>query len=122
MIGGCGVLRGYDVNMRQMILDTYQATGHCPPGMRRSIQRWAHNIVLQRMTGNKSNSELSGHYLFLLVIFKMIWPQENYYECIVFISNKTSNAKIFHLMAVSRALRRLGYTRKTSHLQLLIRH
>ena len=107
-----GGSRGYDIDMRRMVLDTYQTTGHFPPGMRRSIQRWAHNTIPRRKTGNKSNSELSGHYLFLLVLFK--WPQANYYECIAFIANETPNAKIFNQKAVSRALRRLGYTRKVT--------
>ncbi len=64
------------------------------------------------MTGNKSRSKLSGHYLFLLVLFKMIWPHSFYFECISFIANKTHNAKISNKMAISRALRKLGYTTK----------
>jgi hypothetical protein len=64
------------------------------------------------MTGNKSHSELSGNYLFLLVLFKMIWPHSSYYECIAFIAKETNNAKIFNEMAISRALRKLGYTTK----------
>ena len=55
-----GGSRGYDVNMRRMILDTYQATGHCPPGMRMSVQRWAHHIVLRRMTGNNPTPNCPG--------------------------------------------------------------
>ena len=69
-----GGVRGYDIPLCQMILDTYQSTGQCPTGMRRSVQLWAHKIIPRRMTGNKSNSELSGHYLMLLVVFKMIGP------------------------------------------------
>ena len=71
-----GGSRGYDIDMRRMVLDTYQTTGHFPPGMRRSIQRWAHNTIPRRKTGNKSNSELSGHYLFLLVLFKRYGPRQ----------------------------------------------
>ena len=97
-----------------MVLDNYQATGHCLLGMRRSVQRWAYNIVPQRMTGNKSNSELSGNHILLLVIFKTIWPQVNYYKCIAFIASETSNANIFNEKAVSRALCCLGYTRKVT--------
>jgi len=64
------------------------------------------------MTGNKSRSELSGDYLFLLVLFKMIWPHSSYYKCIAFIANETNDAKIFNKMAISRALRKLGYMTK----------
>ena len=64
------------------------------------------------MTGNKPRSELIGEYLFLLVRFKMIWPHSSYYECIAFIANESDDARIFSLMAVSRALIKLGYTTK----------
>ena len=102
------------VSIRFQGIRVFYLIHHFPPRMRRSIQRWAHNTIPRRKTGNKSNSELSGHYLFLLVLFKMIWPQANYYECIAFIANETPNAKIFNQKAVSRALRRLGYTRKVT--------
>ena len=78
----------------------------------RSVRRWARNHIPCRMTGNKSCSELSGYYFFLLVLFKMIWPHLSYYECTAFIANETNDAKIFNKMAISRALRKLGYTTK----------
>ena len=64
------------------------------------------------MTSNKSRSELSGDYLLLLVLFKMIWLHSSYYECIAFIANETGDARIFSQMDVSRALTKLGYTTK----------
>ena len=45
------------------------------------------------MTGNKSRSQLSGDYLFLLVLFKMIRPHTSYYKCIAFIANETNDAR-----------------------------
>ena len=66
------------------------------------------------MTGNKPVSSLSGQYLLLLVLFKLIWPQANYYECITFIANESDDAKIFTEKQVSLALRKLGYTRKVT--------
>jgi hypothetical protein len=68
----------------------------------------------KRMTGNKPISELSGEYLLLLVLFKLIWPQANYFECIAFIANQTDNAKIFMEGDIGKALRRLGYTMKVT--------
>ena len=65
-----------------------------------------------RMTGNKPRSKLSGEYLFLLDLFKMIWPHSSYYKCIAFIANESKELRIFSLVAVSRALRKLGYTTK----------
>ncbi len=111
-IGGS---RGYDIPFRQMILDGYQAGNPAPEGMLRIVQRWAVNgVVLLRMTGNKSSSALSGQYLLLLVIFKLIWPQSTYCECIAFISNESDDARIFSEKDVSRALMKLGYTMKVT--------
>ena len=66
------------------------------------------------MTGNKPILELSGEYLLLLVLFKLIWPQANYFECIAFIANQTDDAKIFMEGDIGKALRRLGYTMKVT--------
>ena len=65
-----------------------------------------------RMTRNKPRSKLSGKHLFLLDLFKIIWPHSSYYECIVFIANESEDERIFSLVAVSRAPRKLGYTTK----------
>jgi hypothetical protein len=64
------------------------------------------------MTGNKPNVGLTGEYLFLLVLFKLVWPHSTYYECITFIANKAGVVKIFNEKNISRALRGLGYTSK----------
>jgi hypothetical protein len=37
-------------------------------------------------------SALTGQYLLLLVVFKLIWPQATYIECIAFIANKSIDA------------------------------
>jgi hypothetical protein len=66
------------------------------------------------LIGNKPISELSGEYLLLLVLFKLIWPQANYFECIAFIANQTDDAKIFMEGDIGKALRRLGYTMKVT--------
>jgi hypothetical protein len=66
-----------------------------------------------RMTGNKAMSGFSGQYLLLLVMFKLIWPQSTYCECILaFIANESDDARIFSEKDVSLALRKLGYTQK----------
>ena len=89
-----GGSRGYDIPFRQMILENHNAGRPVPRSLMRSVRRWARNHIPRRMTGNKSRSELSGYYLFLLVLFKMIWPHSSYYECIAFIANETINSKI----------------------------
>ena len=65
-----------------------------------------------RATKNKPRSKLSGKYLFHLVLFKMIWPHSSYYKCIAFIANESKDARIFFLVAMIRAPRKLGYTKK----------
>ncbi len=66
------------------------------------------------MMGNKPLSPLSGQYLLLLVMFKLIWPLANYCKCIVFIANESNNARIFLEQDVDIALRKLGYTMKVA--------
>ena len=79
-----------------MMVDSYQAGNPAPKGMLRSIQRWMKNgVVPLQMTGNKPSSTLLGQYLLLLVMFKLIWPQANYCECIAFIANESDDARLF---------------------------
>jgi hypothetical protein len=47
---------------------------------------------------------LTGEYLFLLVLFKLVWPHLTYYECIAFIANEANVVKIFNKKNISRAL------------------
>jgi hypothetical protein len=109
-----GGARGYDIPFRQMIVDAYQAGNPAPEGMRASVYQWMQNVNPKRMTGNKAILELSGEYLLLLVIFKLIWPQANYFECIAFIANQTEDGKKFMEGDIGKALRRLGYTMKVT--------
>ncbi len=109
-----GGLRGYDIPLRQMMVKAYQAGNPAPPRMLRSVQRWISRPVPYRMTGNKASSELLGQYLLLLVMFKLIWPQSNYFECIAFIANETADAKIFSKEEKGRAFQKLGYTTKVT--------
>jgi hypothetical protein len=66
------------------------------------------------MTGNKPNVGLTGKYLFLLVLFKLVWPHSTYYECIMFITNKADVVKILNKKNISWDLRGLGYTSKVT--------
>ena len=98
-----------------MVVDLYREMNLAPKGMLRSIQRWIANRVIPfRMTGNKPSSGLLGKYLCLLVIFKFIWLQSNYFKCIMFIANESNTARIFLEFEVGMALRKLGYTQKVT--------
>jgi hypothetical protein len=110
-IGGS---RGYDIPFCEMMVEAYQAGCPAPEGMLRSIQRWVKRPIPYRMTGNKAVSGLSGQYLLLLVMFKLIWPQSTYCKCIAFIANESGDARIFSEKDVSLALRKLGYTMKVT--------
>jgi hypothetical protein len=66
------------------------------------------------MTGNKPNVGLTGKYLFLLVLFKLVWPHLMYYECIAFIANEVNVVKIFNKKNISWALCEFGYTSKVT--------
>jgi hypothetical protein len=82
--------------------------------MLRSTQCWKNRTIPFRITGHKPISALTGQYLLLLVVFKLIWPRATYIECIAFISNKSNDARVFLEKDVSKALRKLGYTMKVT--------
>jgi hypothetical protein len=97
-----------------MMVEAYQAGNPTPDCMLRSIQSWKNRTIPFQMTGNKPISALTRHYLLLLVVFKLIWPQATYIECIAFIANKSKDARVFLEMDMSKALRKLGYTMKVT--------
>ncbi len=99
-----GGLRGYDIHTSEMMVELRESGNPVPQTMIRSIRQWAQRIVPRRMTKNKPNMGLTGEYLFLLVLFKLIWPHSMYYECIAFISNKADVVKIFNEKNISRTL------------------
>lgn len=66
------------------------------------------------MTGNKPTRGLTGAHLLLLVVFKFIWPQAAYFECIAFLANEADEVRIFSKQDISLALIRLGYTNKVT--------
>ena len=107
-----GDSRGYDIPFREVILKNHHTGCPVPKSLMRSVRHWLKGHIPRRITSNKSRSKLSSRYLFLLVLFKMIWLHLSYYKCIAFIANEMDDTKIFNEMAVSRALRKLGYTTK----------
>ncbi len=109
-----GGARGYDIHTCEMMVKLCKSGNPVPQTMIYSIQRWALRIVPHQMTGNKPNVGLTGEYLFLLVLFKLVWPHSTYYECIAFIANEADVDKIFNKKNISRALRGLGYTSKVT--------
>jgi hypothetical protein len=84
-----GESRGYDIPFHQMMVGVYQAGNPTPNGMLRSIQHWTNCTIPFWITGHKPISASMGQYLLLLVVFKLIWPQVTYVECIALIANKS---------------------------------
>ncbi len=110
-----GGSRGYDIHTHEMMVELHKSGNPVPQTMLCSIRRWVQCIVPHRMTGNKPNVGLTGKYdLFLLVLFKPIWPHSTDYECIAFIANEANIVKIFNKKNISRALCGLGYTSKVT--------
>jgi hypothetical protein len=97
-----------------MMVGAYQAENPTPNGMLRSIQCWSNHTIPFWITGHKPISALTRQYLLLLVVFKLIWSQATFIECIAFIANKSNNARVFLEKDVSKALRKLGYTMKVT--------
>jgi hypothetical protein len=110
-----GGARGYDIHTHEMMHELHESGNPVPQMMICSMQRWARNIVPHRMTGNKPSYGLTGKYLLLLVLVKLVWPHLTYYEYITFIANNKANViKIFNKMNISRALCGLCYTSKVT--------
>jgi hypothetical protein len=109
-----GGSRGYDIHTHEMMVELRESGNPVPQTMICSIRQWVRRIVPHRTTGNKPNVGLTGKYLFLLVLFKLVWPHSMYYECIVFIANKANVVKIFNEKNISWALHGLGYTSKVT--------
>jgi hypothetical protein len=109
-----GGSRGYDIHTHEMMVELRESGNPVPQRIICSIQRWAWRIVPHRMTGNKPNVGFTGKYLFLLVLFKLVWPHLMYYECIAFIANEANVVKIFNKKNISWALGGLGYTSKVT--------
>ncbi len=109
-----GGSRGYDIHTREMMVELRESGNPVPQTMICSIQQWARRIVPHRTTGNKHNVGLTGKYLFLLVLFKLLWPHSMYNECIAFIANDANVVKIFNKKNISWALCGLGYTSKVT--------
>jgi hypothetical protein len=107
--------QGYNIPLCQMMVDLYQAENPAPKGMLRSIQQWMKNSMAPLwMMGNKPSFAFSGQYLLLLMMFKLIWLQASYFNCIAFIANESDDARLFLEGDVGKALRKLGYTVKVT--------
>ena len=86
---------GYPIIFRRKMILDYQQGRPVLGNMIRSIQRWIQRELPFCMTENQGRRTLFGEYFFILVLYKMIWSQATYLECIAAISNMSVDTAIF---------------------------
>mmetsp|Transcript_22774 Transcript_22774/g.51622 ORF Transcript_22774/g.51622 Transcript_22774/m.51622 type:complete len:152 (-) Transcript_22774:434-889(-) len=62
--------------------------------------------------GGKREQQMSGHHLYLLVLFKKIFPQASASQCAVFVACHSADNRVFTDREISAALNRLNFSRK----------
>ena len=108
-----GGSEGYSVPHRLLLIELYQ-TGHAVPTSNiRSIQRWIKSGPMpMRKTGNKATTSMGGLHLFLLAMFKRIYPQATNAQCAVFICHYSDDGRVFTDQEITQGLQKLDMTRK----------
>ena len=108
--GGC---EGYSEEFKDMMVELYQSGNAIPRSILRSVQRWIKDgTISKRKTGNKASSSVTGIHLFLLAIFKKIYPQATRPQCAVFIALYSDDGRVLTDSEVSSGLEKIGMTRK----------
>ena len=88
---------GYPVPQRNLLISLYQLGESVPLDMLRSVQRWIkEGPVPKRMTGNKKRDSISGYHLFLVALFKRIYPQASKPECALFVAIYSDNGGVLN--------------------------
>ena len=64
-----------------------------PTSMISSLKRWEKRIHPYRQTGGKRRQTMSGHHLYLLVLFKKIYPQASASQSAVFVAVHSADNK-----------------------------
>jgi len=108
-----GGSEGYDIPFRELLIDLYQSGQPIPLKNLRSVQRWIkEGTARKRKTGNKASSSMGGVHIFLLAIYKRIYPQASRPQCAVFIATYSDDGRVFTNDEISKGLRKLKMTRK----------
>jgi len=104
---------GYPVPLREILVNLYQDKKYVPPTMKRSIQRWIKDgVEPKRQTGNKRKTVMMGEHLFLLALFKLIWPQATREECACFVTLYSADGRILTNTEITKGYQRLDLTVK----------
>uniref|UniRef100_A0A7S2K246 Uncharacterized protein n=1 Tax=Leptocylindrus danicus TaxID=163516 RepID=A0A7S2K246_9STRA len=107
-----GGSRGYTEEFREQELRRFENREPITVSLA-TIYRWRRNGIERRIqTGNHRAGLLTGEYQFLLSICKLMFPVASIRQIRVFIATFASTPIIFSTSSISRALTRMGYTRK----------
>ena len=108
-----GGSKGYPYYERVRWLEMWNTDPNSVPvSMISSLKRWEKRIHPHRQTGGKREQQVSGHHLFLLVLFKKIFPQASASQCAVFVACHSADNRVFTDREISKALKGLNFTRK----------
>ena len=109
--GGC---EGYPVWLRDYIVDRFDQDGTLIKASRASVYRWKKGSARFVKTGNKKQGDLTGGDQFLLVLFKLAYPESKADHVRTFIMKHSDSHSYYSHTAISRVLKRLSFTRKRS--------
>ena len=108
-----GGSKGYPYHERVRWLEMWSTNPDSVPiSMISSLKRWEKRLIPYRQTGGKREQQMSGHHLYLLVLFKKIFPQASASQCAVFVACHSADNRVFTNREISAALKRLHFTRK----------
>jgi hypothetical protein len=120
-----GGSRGYSVAYRQSILALHRS-GHQVDVSSSTLYRWSRNGVQPKaMTGNKAHRKIAGDNQFLLIMYRLIYPEASLDEVRRFIYENSSNPIIFSRSDISLHETFLDVTTKvasTTAMQALLPH
>lgn len=110
---GRGGSEGYPVPFRELLIELYQNGHFIPKRFLRSVQRWMkEGVIPKRKTGNKAVTSMGGIHLFLLALYKLIYPQATQPQCAVFIAIYSDDGRVFTNREISKGLNKLKMTIK----------
>ena len=108
-----GGSKGYPISQRIDMVTNYINGMSVPKSRIRSIQRWLKNgLVPLRQTGNAATGTIQGEHLFLLAIFKLVYPQASRPQCSCFIAVHSSDGRVLTNGEVTKCLECLNMTSK----------
>ena len=116
-----GGSRGYDMNMRNLVLDDVLVSSVDEAAEKhsvspRTIKRWLHRVMPYRQTGNKARENLTGLDQFLLCLAIHIYPRGSSDEYAAFIYRR-GGTKVYSRAAISKRCSELKLSRKKCSLE-----